>query len=66
MLNHRFWAAYAQTPVDELSVIELSEEEVAAVSEKFRSNKATGRESIPARLLKELAHEIAPSSINFL
>jgi hypothetical protein len=46
---------------NQLSEIELIEEEVAAVLRNLDPNKTSGPDGIPCRLLKEVAHEIAPS-----
>jgi hypothetical protein len=46
---------------NQLSEIELIEEEVAAVLSNLDPNKASGPDCIRCRLLKEVAHEIAPS-----
>jgi hypothetical protein len=51
----------SKTLDNQLSEIELIEEEVAAVLRNLDPNKASGPDGIPCRLLKEVAHEIAPS-----
>ena len=51
----------SQSSVNELSEIELSEEEVVAALRNINPNKASGPDGIPGRLLKELVNEIAPS-----
>jgi hypothetical protein len=51
----------SKTLDNQLSEIELIEEEVAAVLSNLDPNKASGPDGIPCRLLKEVAHEIAPS-----
>ncbi len=48
------------TANNQLSDIELIEEEVSAVLRKLDPNKASGPDGIPCRLLKEVAQEIAP------
>ena len=58
--------AYIPTPSEtladnQLSEIELVVEEVAVVLSNFDPNKASGADGILCRLLKEVAHEIAPS-----
>ena len=58
--------AYIPTPSEtladnQLSEIELFVEEVAVVLSNLDPNKASGADGIPCRLLKEVAHEIAPS-----
>ena len=51
----------SKTLDNQLSEIELIEEEVAAVLRNLDPNKASGPDGIPCRLLKEVAQEIAPS-----